>query len=37
MPYSKLSATRIDQSLKVIHGFEQVKNASELIGLLKTT
>ncbi len=37
MSYSKLPATRIDQSLKVIHGFEQVKNASELIGLLKTT
>ena len=37
MSYSKLPATRIDQSLKVIHGFEQVKHASELIGLLKTT
>jgi len=37
MPYSKLPAARIDQSLKVIHNFEQVKDASELTGLLKTS
>ena len=37
MPYSKLPAARIDQSLNVIHNFEQVKDASELTGLLKTS
>ena len=34
MPDSKLPAQRIEQSLRVIHGFEKVKNVSELIGLL---
>jgi 2-methylcitrate dehydratase PrpD len=37
MPESKMSAKRIEDSLKVIHAFDQVKNVSELTGLLKTT
>ena len=35
MPDSKLSAKRINDSLDVIHHFEQVKNVSELVSLLK--
>jgi 2-methylcitrate dehydratase PrpD len=34
MPDSKLPATRIEESLSVVHGFEKVKNVSELIRLL---
>ena len=36
MPESKLPASRIEESLKVIHGFEQVKRVSELTSLLKS-
>jgi 2-methylcitrate dehydratase PrpD len=35
MPDSKLAATRIEESLSVIHGFEKVKNVTELIRLLQ--
>jgi len=34
MPDSTLPATRIEESLRVIHRFETVKNVAELIGLL---
>jgi hypothetical protein len=34
MPDSTLRAARIEESLRVIHGFEQVKNVAELIRLL---
>ncbi len=34
MPESKLAARRIDDILAVIHGFERVKNVSELTRLL---
>jgi 2-methylcitrate dehydratase PrpD len=34
MPDSKMPKQRIEDSLKVIHGFEQVKRVSELTGLL---
>jgi 2-methylcitrate dehydratase PrpD len=34
MPDSKVPATRIEESLGVIHGFEKVKHVSELIRLL---
>ena len=37
MPDSKLPATRIEESLRVIHGFEKVKNVAELIRLLRPT
>jgi hypothetical protein len=36
MPDSKLSAARIEESLKVIHAFEQVKRLSELTSLLSS-
>jgi hypothetical protein len=32
---SKLSAKGIDDSLKMIKGFDQVKNVSELMSLIK--
>jgi hypothetical protein len=35
MPDSRLSAQRIDDSLKVIRGFENVNTVSELTSLLK--
>jgi hypothetical protein len=35
MPQSGMSAQRIEQSLRVIHQFERVRNVSELIGLLR--
>jgi 2-methylcitrate dehydratase PrpD len=35
MPDSKLAAPRIEESLSVIHGFEKVKNVTELIRLLR--
>ena len=35
MPGSKLSKSKIDESLKVIRAYDQVKNASELTNLLK--
>lgn len=35
MPSSKLPGKRIDESLKAIRAFDKVKNASELISLLK--
>lgn len=34
MPDSTRSANRIEESLRVIHGFETVKNVAELIRLL---
>jgi 2-methylcitrate dehydratase PrpD len=34
MPDSKLPATRIEQSLNVIHGFDKVKSVAELIRLI---
>jgi 2-methylcitrate dehydratase PrpD len=34
MPDSKLSAQRIEESLRVIHSFEKVKNVAELIRLV---
>ena len=34
MPDSKLSSKRIEDSLSVIHGFEKVKNVTELIRLI---
>jgi 2-methylcitrate dehydratase PrpD len=34
MPDSKLPAKRIEESLKVIHGFDQVKRMFELTSLL---
>ena len=37
MPDSKLAAPRIEESLRVIHGFEKVKNVAELIRLLRPT
>jgi 2-methylcitrate dehydratase PrpD len=37
MPASTLSATRIEESLSVIHRFETVKNVAELIRLLGPT
>ncbi|HLG56227.1 MAG TPA: MmgE/PrpD family protein [Vicinamibacterales bacterium] len=37
MPDSTLPATRIEESLSVIHGFEKVKNVAELIRLLSPT
>jgi 2-methylcitrate dehydratase PrpD len=37
MPDSKLPVTRIEESLRVIHGFEKVKNVSELIRLIGPT
>ena len=33
----KLPATRIEESLRVIHGFEKVKSVAELIRLLRPT
>jgi 2-methylcitrate dehydratase PrpD len=36
MPDSKLPAARIEESLKVIHGFDHVKRVSELTGLLSS-
>jgi len=35
MPESKMSAKRIDDTLTMIHGFDKVKNVSELTSLLK--
>jgi 2-methylcitrate dehydratase PrpD len=35
MPDSKLPASRIEESLKVIHGFDQVKRMAELTSLLR--
>ena len=35
MPESRLPATRIEESLRVIHGFEKVKNVVELIRLVR--
>ena len=35
MPGSKLPKSKIDESFKVIRAYDQVKNASELINLLK--
>ena len=37
MPESKLAAARIEESLRVIHGFEKVKNVSELIRVISRT
>ena len=37
MPDSRLPGKRIDESLSVIHGFEKVKNVTELIRLLAPT
>jgi 2-methylcitrate dehydratase PrpD len=37
MPESKLAAARIEESLRVIHGFEKVKQVSELIRLISPT
>jgi 2-methylcitrate dehydratase PrpD len=37
MPTARLSARRIEETLSVIHRFDQVKHVSELIGLLKTS
>jgi hypothetical protein len=34
MPDSRLPARRIEECLKMIHDFEQVKKASQLTGLL---
>jgi len=36
MPESRLPAPRIEESLKVIHGFDQVKRMSELTSLLNS-
>ena len=36
MPESKLPAARIEESLKVIHAFDQVKRMSELTRLLSS-
>ena len=35
VPESKMSAKRIEDSLTMIHGFDKVKNVSELTALLK--
>ena len=37
MPDSKLPAMRIEERLRVIHGFERVKNVAALIRLLGPT
>jgi 2-methylcitrate dehydratase PrpD len=37
MPDSKLSPARIEESLRVIHGFEKVKTVAELIRLINPT
>ena len=37
MPDSKMTSKRIDETLSVIHRFEQVKNMSELTSLLRTS
>jgi 2-methylcitrate dehydratase PrpD len=37
MPTSRLPARRIEETLNVIHRFDQVKHVSELTGLLKTS
>ena len=37
MPTSRLPARRIEETLTVIHRFDQVKHVSELTGLLKTS
>jgi hypothetical protein len=37
MPDSRMPRQRTEDSLKVIHAFDQVKNVSELTGLLRTT
>ena len=34
MPDSKLPAARIEESLRVIHGFDKVRNVTELIRLI---
>lgn len=36
MPESRMTTKRIEETLTMIHGFEKVKNVSELTGLLKT-